>query len=259
MYSFNTRVRYSELAEDKCASLFSIVNYFQDCCTFESEDGDIGLSWLSDHGTAWMLTAWQIHIIRRPRYCEDIRVTTWACGFRYFIGKRSFTITDKSGNVLVYAMSEWAYYNVVKGLPEKNVPEKELEVYGMDTPIEDRFDEFGLDSYVSSNPERAVLKGKIHIPAPEDTEDSSDANTAPIVVTADNLDTNHHVNNAQYVALAKSVIPEEIDIKHFRAEIKKQSLLGDIINPVLIREEDRIIVILNDENGQAKMIAEFYI
>ena len=148
MYSFNTRVRYSELAEDKKASLVSIINYLQDCCTFEAEDGDIGLPWLAEHGTAWMLTGWQIHVVRRPKYCEHIQVTTWACGFKYFVGKRSFTIRKLNedgteGEVLVYAMSEWAYVNVAKGLPEKNVPEKEIEVYGLVTPIEERFDEFG--------------------------------------------------------------------------------------------------------------------
>ena len=255
MYSFNTRVRYSELAEDKCASLVSIINYFQDCCTFESEDGGIGLSWLGEHGTAWMLTGWQIHVVRRPRYCEEICVTTWACGFRYFIGKRSFTITDKDGNVLIYALSDWAYFNFRKGLPEKNVPQREIEVYGMAAPIEDRFDEFGLGTYISANPDRAVLKGKIQIPK----SGSVEKNIAPIIVSVNNLDTNHHVNNAQYIALAKSVIHEEIDVKHFRAEIKKQSVLGDALIPILLREDDRIVVILNDEEGKTKLLAEFYI
>ncbi len=259
MYSFTTRVRYSELAEDKCVGLISVINYFQDCCTFQSEDGGIGLSWLNEHGTVWMLTGWQIHIIRRPRFCEEIRITTWACGFKFFIGKRSFTITDTEGNVLVYAMSDWAYFNVIKGLPEKNIPEKELEVYGSEEPIEKRFDEFGLGSYVMENPEKAVLKGKIHISEKSDDSCTVYDNIAPITITADKLDTNHHVNNAQYIVLAKSVIPWDIDVKHFRAEIKKQSFLGDIIKPVLIREKDRIVVILNDEQGQAKLTAEFYI
>lgn len=259
MYSFNTRVRYSELAEDKKASLVSIINYFQDCCTFEAEDGDIGLPWLAEHGTAWMLTGWQIHVVRRPKYCEHIKVTTWACGFKYFVGKRSFTIRKLNedgteGEVLVYAMSEWAYVNVAKGLPEKNVPEKEIEVYGIVTPIEERFDEFGLTEYVELDPERTVLKGRIQTPDISDMKQETD-----IVVTADNLDTNHHVNNGQYVALAKSVIPEEIDVKHFRAEIKMQSVLGDVIRPYIYREEDRIIVILNDEEGKRKLTTEFFI
>lgn len=259
MYSYNTRVRYSELAEDKKASLVSIINYFQDCCTFEAEDGGIGLKWLKEHNTAWMLTGWQIHVVRRPKYCEQIKVTTWACGFKYFVGKRSFTIrtvnSDGSdGDVLVYAMSEWAYVNVIKNLPEKNVPEKEIEVYGLVTPIEERFEEFGLDEYVNDNSDFAVLKGRIQAPNVSEMQEET-----PIVVTADNLDTNHHVNNGQYVALAKSVIPEEIDVKHFRAEIKMQSVLGDVIKPYIYREEGRILVILNDEEGNRKLTTEFYI
>lgn len=264
MYSFETRVRYSELAEDRSASLVSIINYFQDCCTFESEDGEIGLDWLAEHDTAWMLTGWQIHIIRSPRYCERVKVTTWACGFKYFVGKRSFTITTLEGEVLVYAMSDWAYMNVKKQLPEKNVPQKELDVYGMAVPIEERFEEFGIKEFVEADQDRTVLKGKIQIPDEKDpdvtVEDSLDMNAVtPILVTADNLDTNHHVNNAQYVALAKSVIPEEIDVRHFRAEIKKQSVLGDVIYPVLYREKSRLVVVLNDENRTPKLIAEFHI
>ena len=263
MYSFKTRVRYSELAEDKKASLFSIINYFQDCCTFESEDGDIGLAWLGEHGTAWMLTGWQIHVVRRPKYCEEIKVTTWACGFKYFVGKRSFTIETLDGEVLVFAMSEWAYVNVKKGLPEKNVPEKEIEVYGMDAPIEDRFGDFGLQEYVDKNAGFSAFKGKIQIPDSEIIEQD----ITPIEITADNLDTNHHVNNAQYVALAKSVIPEEIDVRHFRAEIKKQSVLGDVIYPCIYREKiseevnlsERIVVVLKDQDGTPKLISEFYV
>ena len=37
MYSFKSRVRYSEVGEDKKLSLNGIINYFQDCSTFQSE------------------------------------------------------------------------------------------------------------------------------------------------------------------------------------------------------------------------------
>ena len=144
MYSFKSRVRYSELAADKRLSLVSIINYFQDCCTFEAEDKEVGLQWLNDHHTSWMLTNWQIHILRRPEFCEDIEIITWASGFKFFIGRRSFLIRSISGEPLVYALSDWAYVNVIENRPEKDVPAKELEVYGLDVPIEKRFSEFGI-------------------------------------------------------------------------------------------------------------------
>ena len=253
MYSFDTRVRYSEIAEDRKAGPVSIINYFQDCCTFEAEDGGVGLKWLSDHGTAWMLTGWQVHMLRRPNYGEEIRVTTWACGFKYAFGKRSFLIQDMKGNVLVWALSDWAYVNVKEGTFEKSVPQKEIDVYGMADPISERFAEFGIvtGEEASEEVDTKVYKGKIRLP--EEMEA-----LPPITVYADNIDTNHHVNNVQYVSLAKSVISEEIDVKVLRAEIKKQSKLGDIIYPFIYQDEEKVVVRLADEEGLTKLVAEFY-
>ena len=38
MYSFDSFVRYSEVGEDKKLTLDGIINYFQDCSTFQSEE-----------------------------------------------------------------------------------------------------------------------------------------------------------------------------------------------------------------------------
>ena len=38
MYSFDSRVRYSEVDEDRKLSLTGVINYMQDCSTFQSED-----------------------------------------------------------------------------------------------------------------------------------------------------------------------------------------------------------------------------
>ena len=38
MYTFDSRIRYSEVGEDKRLTLISLVDYFQDCSTFQSED-----------------------------------------------------------------------------------------------------------------------------------------------------------------------------------------------------------------------------
>lgn len=55
MYSFDTRVRYSELKEDRMVSLVSIINYFQDCCSFESRGWRCGAG--LDGGTSYSLDA----------------------------------------------------------------------------------------------------------------------------------------------------------------------------------------------------------
>ena len=43
-YSFNSRVRYSETGENGRLTLPGVLNYFQDCCTFESEQTGVGMA-----------------------------------------------------------------------------------------------------------------------------------------------------------------------------------------------------------------------
>ena len=60
MYSFESRVRYSEVDHNKYMDLSSIINYFQDCSMFQSEDLSIGLDYLESKNRIWMLSSWQI-------------------------------------------------------------------------------------------------------------------------------------------------------------------------------------------------------
>ena len=46
MYTINSRVRYSETDERGQLSLTGIINYMQDCSTFQSEDARVGVEYL---------------------------------------------------------------------------------------------------------------------------------------------------------------------------------------------------------------------
>lgn len=251
MYEFESRVRYSEIAEDKKLSLVSVINYFQDCCSFEAEERGVGLKSHDINHTAWMLINWHIRINRRPEYMENIHVKTWACGFRHFIGDRNFTIKGKDDEMLIYAFSRWAFVNTEKGAPEKSIPQSELDAYGITEPLKADF-----------------KKGKIAIPVEMTVVDK-------ITVTAGNLDTNHHVNNAEYMELALSAISSFLndkygspagdreeagfslnDIKEIRAEYKLQSVLGDVIYPYVAKEGNVITAVLKDPEGNPKLIVE---
>ena len=48
MYSFEGRVRYSECDDAGRLSLVSLINYFQDCSTFQSESLGLGIARLSE-------------------------------------------------------------------------------------------------------------------------------------------------------------------------------------------------------------------
>ena len=86
MYQFKSRIRYSETDETGRLSVPGIINYMQDCSTFQSEDGRMGISYLKEHHRAWLLSGWRIVIDRYPKLGEEITAGTWHCGSKGFTG-----------------------------------------------------------------------------------------------------------------------------------------------------------------------------
>ena len=82
MYSFNARIRYSEVGGDRKLSVPGIVNYLQDCSTFQSEDLKMGIDYLEKNRRAWWLSSWQIVVERYPQLGEEIVVSTWPYCFK---------------------------------------------------------------------------------------------------------------------------------------------------------------------------------
>ena len=71
------------------------------------------------------------------------------------------------------------------------------------------------------------------------------------------LDTNHHVNNAQYIDMAQEYIPKDWKIARVRAEYKSQAVLGDVICPVISAGEDYVTVDLRGAEGRSFAVVEF--
>lgn len=231
MYSFSTRVRYSEVDSSLQLSYPSLINYFQDCSIFHSEDLGIGIDFLKEAQRVWLMNAWQIQIHRFPRYGEELNVNTWPYDFKSMFGYRNFTLTDKEDNLLVVANSIWVFADTTNGRPVKPDP-----AYASRYPLE--------PPYPMEQAPR-----KITIPA-----DSVPA--APIPVTVSHIDSNHHVNNGQYVAMASALLPHT-DYKTLRVEYKKSAQLGDTIYPRITALPDMCTIVLAAEDGSAYAIAEF--
>lgn len=135
MYAFESKVRYSEVGEDTRMTLYSVLNYFQDCSVFHSESVGRGTAVQEELGRAWVLTGWQIEFRRAADLGESIRISTWPHGFRGFVGERNFLMETLDGEVLACADSSWAYIDVKTGHPVK-ASEEERAAY----PVEEKLD-----------------------------------------------------------------------------------------------------------------------
>ena len=225
MYQFESRVRYSETDELGKLSLTGILNYLQDCSTFQSEDLGMGIRYLKDHKRAWWLTSWQIIIEQYPLLGEQIVVSTWPYDFKGIYGYRNFAIQDLNGQYLVKAGSIWFFFDTENQRPAK-IREEDIRGYGNPQP---RLD-------MEYAPRRIALP---------DRYDEKE----PVLVARHHLDTNRHVNNAQYIDIAREFLPENFCVKELRAEYKKAAVLGDYMIPRVSRTEEGYVTALYSDQG----------
>ena len=230
MYTFDSRIRYSETDETGALSLLGVINYLQDCSTFQSEDIGLGVEYLEEKKRAWLLSSWRIVIDRYPVLGERIKIGTWATSSKGIYGYRDFVIMDQDGNYLVRAESIWFFCDTEKMVPVRVMP-KDVAAYG---------NEEALD--LGKAPRKILI--------PEEYEEG-----IPVTIATHHLDTNHHVNNAQYVDIAREAVPCTKMVKGIRADYKKAAVLGEILVPRVTKTgEDEWTVVLADEAGEVRAV-----
>ena len=134
-YTTEGRIRFSEVDHTRRITLPGIVNYFQDCSTFQSEDLGLGIMHCSERKRAWILSSWQVVVERYPEIGEKIQTSTWATDFKGLFGERNFCMTDENGNDVAYANSLWVYMDIERGRPARP-DESEIAPYGTGEPYE---------------------------------------------------------------------------------------------------------------------------
>jgi len=227
MYEWNTRVRFSECDRDCRLTLLGVLNYFQDCSTFQSEDLGVGVEYLKEKHQAWVINYWQIDFYNSPKLGDEITLGTIPYAFKGFLGYRNFVMKDKEGNPLAMANSIWTLLDMDKLRPTR-AEDNTIELYG----IAEKMDMEYCD--------RKCLKL------------SEEYKVMPsIEVTRLHLDTNNHVNNGKYVELALHYLPENFEIGRLQVEYVKQAVLGDALIPYVSFGDNTVTVFLNDAEGKA--------
>lgn len=224
MYSFDSRIRYSECDENCKLRLDALMNYFQDASTFQSENLGVGFSYLIPRNLVWVLVSWQVEIARYPALGEEVEIGTLPYDFKGFIGSRNFCMKTKDGEMLAKANSIWTLLNFDSMKPALP-PADMLEKY----PVEPRLDMNYEGRKIAVNEGGAC-------------ED-------PIVVQRQHLDSNNHVNNAQYIIMAVQYLPQDFGVRNLRVEYKKQAHLGDVLIPYVVTEGDKVVISLRDDTG----------
>ncbi len=237
MYTFRSRVRYSETDSRELLTLAAITDYFQDCGTFQSEQLGLGVHYLQKSHLAWVLSAWQIVVEEYPRLGDDIIISTFPYGFKGFLGYRNYTMDRPDGERMAYANAIWTLLDTRTTKPVRATREM-------------------MEKYVLS-PKLAMEYAPRKIVGVPGTAGMEGEWQEGFSVKPYHLDSNHHVNNAWYIKMASCYLPPETDIAQMRAEYRKQALAGDRILPCVAVADGRHIVSLCNEEREPFAVMEF--
>ncbi len=223
MYTYTRRVSYSDCNHTGRPRLANIVDYLQDASTFQSEEAGVGVDFLWAHNSAWVLASWQLDLDRLPTIGEEIKVWTNPYSVKGFFGERNYMLSGMDDAFYLRGNSIWMYVDLTTGRPKRVDPEM-FTAYERGEPIEMEY-----------------LDRKFDMPS--DLEEK-ECIRAPKLF----LDTNQHVNNAKYLALAEEYIPDDFIPRRIRTEYKAPARYGDVMRPFIKLEENAFYASIRGED-----------
>ena len=122
----------------------------------------------------------------------------------------------KKAQKLAWANTLWTYVDLKTGHPTR-VPKEEQEAYVLHEKLDMDY----------------APRKKLHFREKMEKKES-------FLIVKHHIDTNHHVNNGQYVQMAMEFLPDDFRISQMRAEYKKAALLGDMVVPYIHIEEKKL-------------------
>lgn len=222
-YSYDTRVGYSEIAENGYMTPGAVVDRFQDCSNFQSDALGVGADYLAQCKKAWILNSWHIVFDKPIEMGERIRVYTWASRFDKIFGYRNFMIEDENGGRCAGAASKWMLIDT-KNMRLLKITDDDAKMYGVDESLDIEYVERKLN----------VLNELQEI----DT----------IKVRGYQIDTNGHMNNSWYIKIAMDYIDKNEFVKEIYVEYRKSAVCGDKVKIKKCIENDNTIIVMCDEN-----------
>lgn len=234
MYTYDFRVGFSQSDLKHQMTIPAIIDAFQDVSCFQSEDLGVGFKYLEPKELVWVINYWEVEFLGMPKYGDKVTSGTFPYEFKSFMGFRNFFLQDDKGNFLAKANSIWVLMDWVNMCPAR--PDDTIK-----------------EAYVIE-PRLEMNYGSRKIALPKENVQISEAEV--LVIQKHHLDFNGHVNNGQYVKIAMSYIPSELDYKKLRVEYRNQAHLGDEMYPVIYKTDSAYTVSLNDSEGKAFSVIE---
>ena len=223
------------LSSDGELELNHLVSYLIETSNYQSIDLGLSNEKLLDMGYTWMIYKWKIKIERYPRSHEEIKIKTWASGFKNINAFREFEVYCQ-GEKILEASAIFLLIDIEKRKPIK-IPEEIAEFYG-------------------SNGNR-IFKSIERVNEPSDL---GIVNRFSYKILRRDLDFNNHVNNSVYLELIYEALTKEyshVKFKEINVNYINELKLGDELVIDFYREEDKFYFFFKSKD-QSQIYARIY-
>ena len=138
--------------------------------------------------------------MKRPRWDTELTIKTWARRFEKVSSWRDFEVYDDEGDLVLIGTTEWVLIDAKKQSIAR-ITEKMQEEYGI----------------VQKSAFEEEVSGKMKV-------DENLKKIYEYTAKKRDIDSNHHVNNVNYLELAYDALPENINMnfENFEIYYKKQ-------------------------------------
>ena len=198
-------VHYYEVNYRLESTITSIINYFSDIGTKQSEELGVGIEYMLSKGLTWVFYKYNIKVNKAPKYGEILKVKTRPAGFKKFYALRKYEIFNRQGEKLVEGEAVFLLIDINKRRAVR-IPEDQYIAY---------------DVKLDENCEIDISKLETI---------TKDTYSKYFYTRYSDIDSNMHVNNVKYVEWAIETIPLEVatnyNIKELTVVFQKECKYG---------------------------------
>lgn len=233
MFRLDYRVTTSCCDEEGKLKLYSALQMMQDCSEMWIDTEPTVANYFKRENMAQLLASRQVEIIRVPSYKEELHVETSVWEMKSMFGFRNTFIYDANNQPCYRTWSQGAFVDKATGRLAKVA------------------DEVSASMNLEARREMNYMERRIVLP-----QEAVITEHEPIPVLRNDIDYNHHMNNANYVRIAMELLPKDFPVKNLRVEFKIAAKMGEELTPQTIETKEAFYVLLLI-NGHVSTIIEF--
>lgn len=233
------KVTLPDVGENNRLTNKAILRMFQEIACIHSSYSGFGVNDAEKTGNAWILLNWKLMVFSRPVWNKELKINTWSSNQNHLSFYRDFEIYDENNTLVAVATSKWVLYDI-----------KNCSLVKITEDIKSKYAH--IDRHVFSEKMPEKLK-----------EPENSILVSEYSICRHDIDTNHHVNNLNYLDYAMEALSEDeylnSDFNNVEIMYKHQATLGDTLCLYYGKEENSsIITIKNKNDNKLHCIVKLY-